>query len=88
MPFKDVDQALEMTNATRYGLGGSKWTKDITLGKQLAARLDCGTGWVNQHGSVGMYAPFGGVKWSGFGYEYGNWGLDEYFQHQIINSAK
>lgn len=88
IPFKDVDQALEMANATNYGLGGSVWTKDIELGKQLAVRLDCGTGWVNQHGSVGMYAPFGGVKWSGYGYEFGDWGLDEYFQHQIINIAK
>lgn len=88
IPFKDVDQAIEMANATNYGLGGSVWTKDIELGKQLAVRLDCGTGWVNQHGSVGMYAPFGGVKWSGFGYEFGDWGLDEYFQYQIINSAK
>jgi acyl-CoA reductase-like NAD-dependent aldehyde dehydrogenase len=69
IPFKDVDQAIEMANATNFGLGGSIWTKDIELGKQLAVRLDCGTGWVNQHGSVGMYAPFGGVKWSGFGYE-------------------
>jgi acyl-CoA reductase-like NAD-dependent aldehyde dehydrogenase len=88
IPFKDVDQAIEMANATTYGLGGSVWTKDIELGKQLAVRLDCGTGWVNQHGSIGMYAPFGGVKWSGYGYEFGEWGLDEYFQNQIINTAK
>jgi acyl-CoA reductase-like NAD-dependent aldehyde dehydrogenase len=88
MPFTDVDQALEMANATNYGLGGSVWTKDIELGQQLATYLDCGTAWVNQHGSVGMYAPFGGVKWSGYGYEFGNWGLDEYFQYQIINSVK
>jgi acyl-CoA reductase-like NAD-dependent aldehyde dehydrogenase len=87
MPFKDVEQALERANATQYGLGGSVWTSDIELGKHLARLLDCGTAWVNQHGSVGMYAPFGGVKWSGIGYEYGNWGLDEYFQYQILNSA-
>jgi acyl-CoA reductase-like NAD-dependent aldehyde dehydrogenase len=88
MPFKEVDHAIEMANSTHFGLGGSVWTKDLELGGQLAARLECGTGWVNQHGSVGMYAPFGGVKWSGFGYEFGEWGLDEYFQYQTINTAR
>jgi acyl-CoA reductase-like NAD-dependent aldehyde dehydrogenase len=88
MPFKDVEEAIERANATPYGLGGSVWTNNPERGAQLAAHLDCGTAWVNQHGSVGMYAPFGGVKWSGLGSEYGNWGLDEFFQHQIINTAR
>jgi acyl-CoA reductase-like NAD-dependent aldehyde dehydrogenase len=88
MAFKDVEQVIQQANATHYGLGGSIWTKDIQLGRRLASLLECGTGWVNQHGSVGMYAPFGGVKWSGIGYEYGNWGLDAFMQYQTINIAK
>ncbi len=88
MPFADVEDAVERANATHYGLGGSVWTKDVERGSQLAARLACGTAWVNQHGSVGMYAPFGGAKWSGLGHEYGNWGLDDYFQYQVVNAAK
>lgn len=87
MPFKDVESAIERANSTQYGLGGSVWTKDEERGRRLAAQLDCGTAWVNQHGSVGMYAPFGGVKWSGSGFEYGPWGVDEFFQKQIINAA-
>jgi acyl-CoA reductase-like NAD-dependent aldehyde dehydrogenase len=88
MPFKDVEQAIERANATHYGLGGSVWTKDLQLGGRLASLLECGTGWVNQHGAVGMYAPFGGMKWSGIGYEFGSWGLDAFTQYQIINIAK
>ncbi len=88
MPFQKVEDAIERVNAAHYGLGGSVWTKNIERGTYLATLLDCGTGWVNQHGSVGMDAPFGGVKWSGSGYEFGKWGLDEFFQQQIINIRK
>jgi acyl-CoA reductase-like NAD-dependent aldehyde dehydrogenase len=88
MPFKDVEQVIERANATHYGLGGSVWTNDLQLGASVVSKLDCGTGWVNQHGSPGMFAPFGGAKWSGIGYEYGIWGLDAFTQYQVINIAK
>jgi acyl-CoA reductase-like NAD-dependent aldehyde dehydrogenase len=88
MPFKEVEQVIEKANATHYGLGGSVWTNDIELGASVVSKLDCGTGWVNQHGSPGMFAPFGGAKWSGIGFEYGIWGLDAFVQYQVINISK
>jgi acyl-CoA reductase-like NAD-dependent aldehyde dehydrogenase len=88
MPFRDVDEALERANATHFGLGGSIWTSDVERGADLARRLDCGTGWVNQHLNLVPNAPFGGCKWSGIGYENGPWGLAAFSEFQVINIAK
>lgn len=87
IPFRDVDDAIAQANATEYGLGGSIWTKDIELGQQLAARLECGTAWVNQHATVSPEIPFGGVKSSGIGHTGGLPGIDGYadLQVQIIH---
>ncbi|MGH0035104.1 MAG: aldehyde dehydrogenase family protein [Myxococcota bacterium] len=88
MPFRDVDEAIERANATHFGLGGSIWTADRERGADLARRLDCGTGWVNQHLNLVPNAPFGGAKWSGIGVENGRWGLASFTEHQVINVAK
>jgi len=88
MPFRDVDDALERANGTHFGLGGSVWTSDLERGADLARRLECGTGWVNQHLNLVPNAPFGGSKWSGIGYENGPWGLAAFTELQVINIAK
>ncbi len=88
MKFSDVDEAIERANGTHYGLGGSIWTRDLDRGIELAAKLDCGTGWVNQHTALGPGAPFGGHKWSGIGVENGPWGLMAFTEIQVINAAK
>ena len=88
MPFRDVDDALERANDTHFGLGGSVWTTDLERGVDLARRLECGTGWVNQHLNLVPNAPFGGCKWSGIGYENGRWGLAAFTEFQVINAAK
>ncbi len=88
MPFRDVEDALERANATHFGLGGSIWTSDVERGTELARRLECGTGWVNQHLNLVPNAPFGGSKWSGIGYENGPWGLAAFTEYQVVNIAK
>ncbi len=88
MPFRDVDDALERANGTHFGLGGSIWTSDVERGRDLAQRLECGTGWVNQHLNLVPNAPFGGSKWSGIGVENGPWGLAAFTELQVINIAK
>jgi acyl-CoA reductase-like NAD-dependent aldehyde dehydrogenase len=80
--FDDVDDAIAAANATEYGLSGSIWTSDIALGAKLAARLDCGTTWVNSHGEVAPHIPFGGSKISGSGRTGGRHGLDAYAEPQ------
>jgi acyl-CoA reductase-like NAD-dependent aldehyde dehydrogenase len=88
MSFRDVDEAIERANASHFGLGGSIWTADLERGAELAQRLECGTGWVNQHLNLVPNAPFGGSKWSGIGVENGPWGLAAFSEYQVINIAK
>jgi acyl-CoA reductase-like NAD-dependent aldehyde dehydrogenase len=84
IPFSDVDWAIDQANATEYGLCGSVWTKDIEQGERLAARLECGTSWVNQHTEVAPHIPFGGVKSSGIGRNNGQPGTDAYSELKTI----
>jgi len=88
LSYRDTEDALERANSTHFGLGGSIWTNDIDRGMEIAARLECGTGWVNQHAAVDPSVPFGGAKWSGIGHELGTWGLDAYSQLQVVRAAK
>lgn len=83
--FQDVEDALQRANASAYGLGGSIWTNDFDRGAELAARLECGTAWLNQHGILSPTIPFGGVKCSGLGREHGPRGLEEYLELQVLN---
>jgi len=82
--FKDVDWAIDQANSTEYGLCGSVWTRDLARGERLAARLDCGTSWVNQHTEVAPHIPFGGVKSSGIGRNNGQPGTDAYAELKTI----
>jgi acyl-CoA reductase-like NAD-dependent aldehyde dehydrogenase len=83
--FDDEDEALRLANDTEYGLGGSVWSSDPQRAAQLAARLDSGGAWVNQHPAMGPDLPFGGVKGSGIGVELGRLGLEEYTSVQVLN---
>ena len=56
---------MRRANDTRYGLSGSVWTKDLERGAEIAARLEVGTAWVNQHRTTSAFVPFGGAKESG-----------------------
>ena len=76
--FADVDDAVRRANATAFGLGASVWSRDIEAAAALAARLEAGVAWVNAHMALDACAPFGGVKESGLGREYGEQGLAEY----------
>jgi len=88
IPYSDLDDVIGQANRTHYGLGGSVWTNDTTRGEQIAERLECGTAWVNQHLNLSNKVPFGGVKWSGLGRENGRWGIEEFCELQVVNTAK
>lgn len=88
LKYTDIDDAMERANSTRYGLGGSIWTKDIEKGRELALRLESGIVWVNQHGAFDTTAPFGGIKDSGHGKELGHAGAEEYVGRQTVYVAK
>jgi acyl-CoA reductase-like NAD-dependent aldehyde dehydrogenase len=86
--FSDVEDALARANASSSGLGGSVWSADIPRAQALASRLECGTAWVNNHAMIQPDAPFGGVKQSGVGVEFGRYGLEEYTSIQTMQIAK
>lgn len=83
--YHDTDDAITRANATQQGLGGSIWSSDVATARALAARLECGTAWVNKHGAIRPDVPFGGVKASGIGVEFGQQGLEEYTTIKIIH---
>ncbi len=60
----------------------------VEAATQLAARLECGTVWVNNHAMIQPNAPFGGVKQSGLGVEFGLYGLEEYTNIQTMQISK
>ena len=86
--YTDIDDAIARANSTSTGLGGSVWSGDVAKATQLASRLQCGTAWVNNHAMLHPMAPFGGVKDSGFGVEFGQYGLEECTCIQTVQISK
>ncbi|MDQ1850226.1 aldehyde dehydrogenase family protein (plasmid) [Gemmobacter fulvus] len=82
--YHDVEEAVAAANDSDNGLGGSVWSRDADRARDIALRLDCGSVWVNRHGAIQPNAPFGGVKRSGFGREFGEQGLAEMTELQTV----
>jgi acyl-CoA reductase-like NAD-dependent aldehyde dehydrogenase len=88
MKYRDLDDAIARANDTRYGLSGSVWTSDPNRGREIAARLEVGTAWVNQHRATSAFVPFGGAKESGYGRQYSLLGLKGYMEPEVISVAR
>jgi phenylacetaldehyde dehydrogenase len=71
LPFEDEAQAIELANATDYGLAGSIWTRDVGRALRVSQAVRAGNLSVNSHSSVRYWTPFGGFKQSGIGRELG-----------------
>ncbi|RMI31224.1 succinic semialdehyde dehydrogenase [Nocardia stercoris] len=86
-PYRDVEEAIAMANATPYGLNASVWSRNGARGRSVAARLHAGTVNVNDAfaaawGSID--APMGGMGDSGLGRRHGADGLLEYTEVQTV----
>jgi len=77
-PFKNDEDAIRISNGTRYGLAGSIWTNDSSRGEDIAKQMDTGMVWINTWLHRDLRVPFGGVKDSGLGREGGQWSLGFY----------
>jgi aldehyde dehydrogenase (NAD+) len=72
MGFEDEDQAVQLANATHFGLVAGVWTRDGGRQLRMAKRLKSGQVFINNYGAGGgVELPFGGVKSSGYGREKG-----------------
>ena len=72
MSFRDEDEAVELANATRFGLVAGVWTRDGGRQFRMAKRIRSGQVFINNYGAGGgVELPFGGVKSSGYGREKG-----------------
>ncbi len=83
--FSDVEEAIELANATEYGLVAGVWSKDIDVAHYVASRIDSGQVFVNSYGAAGgVQMPFGGYKKSGIGREKSHLAVQNYIQIKNI----
>lgn len=76
--FKTESEALQLANATSYGLAATIWTQDISKANRVAAKVESGIIWVNCWLLRDLRTPFGGMKNSGVGRE-GGWEALRFF---------
>jgi succinate-semialdehyde dehydrogenase/glutarate-semialdehyde dehydrogenase len=80
----DLEHALELANASRFGLGANLWTRDIALAEELAGRIEAGNVFINGMVASDPRLPFGGVKKSGYGRELSSFGIHEFVNIQTV----
>lgn len=76
--------AVELANSSPFGLGGSIFTKDLDLARDLAGDLETGMVWINAVTGSSAELPFGGVKRSGVGRELGKYGMSEFANKKLV----
>ncbi|MFI9593213.1 5-carboxymethyl-2-hydroxymuconate semialdehyde dehydrogenase [Nonomuraea sp. NPDC052265] len=86
-PFSTETEAVELANATRYGLAAYLWTNDLRRTHRLAQSIEAGMVWVNSQNVRDLRTPFGGVKASGVGREGGRHSIDVYTESHIVHLA-
>jgi aldehyde dehydrogenase (NAD+) len=85
IPYRSVTEAIEIANASAYGLGAAVWSRDIQGAIEVARRIRTGTVWINDHHLILPHAPFGGYKQSGVGREHGLQGMMSYTEAKHIH---
>jgi len=80
----NANDAIQVANASPYGLGASMWTNDLALARRLAPKLEAGFVAINGRVTSDPRLPFGGVKRSGYGRELSEYGIREFVNIQTV----
>ncbi|MGQ0893954.1 aldehyde dehydrogenase family protein [Acinetobacter johnsonii] len=85
--YHDLDEAIQLSNDSVYGLAAHLWTRDLAIAHQVSAELEAGTVFVNCALLADPNFPFGGFKQSGIGRENGQEVLDAYLESKSVIMA-
>jgi succinate-semialdehyde dehydrogenase/glutarate-semialdehyde dehydrogenase len=83
---KDEAAAVALANDSDFGLGGSVFTRDIERGKRVASAVDTGMMFINNIDWSDAELPFGGIKYSGYGRELGDMGIQEFVNKKLVRT--
>lgn len=86
--YKTLEEAISKANDSENGLGASVWSDNLDEAQKVATQLEAGTVWINQHGAIHPFVPFGGAKQSGYGVEFGMEGLKAVTVPKVISIKK
>lgn len=87
LPFRDMDEVIERSNKTFYGLAAAVWTRDVAKAHRIASSVRAGTVWINCYDVFDAAAPFGGFKMSGIGRELGEAALANYTELKTVTMS-
>ena len=85
VPVKDLDEAIELANGTRFGLGANVYTRDLRTAVRCMREIQAGTVWINDPLTDNDAGPFGGFKQSGLGRELGREGLEAFQETKHVH---
>ncbi|XP_017585128.1 PREDICTED: 4-trimethylaminobutyraldehyde dehydrogenase isoform X2 [Corvus brachyrhynchos] len=84
LPFDTEEEVVERANATKFGLAGGVFTRDIQKAHRVVAALKAGMCFINNYNVSPVELPFGGYKFSGFGRENGRAAIEYYSQLKTV----
>ncbi|WJD72311.1 aldehyde dehydrogenase family protein [Pseudomonas asiatica] len=84
LPYDNEEELLHLMNATPFGLSASVWTNDLGKAMRLIPEIQAGTLWVNMHTLLDPAVPFGGIKASGIGREFGSAFIDDFTELKSV----